>query len=78
MSDVEDAASSLSSCLSSGCDSEDLSDASFKLEAFQNRFSDLSTQCTSSDSSKGAANSNVPGLKAMFASGALLFGASMI
>jgi hypothetical protein len=38
----------LSTCIQNGCDSNDLSDAVDKLEGFQNRFTDLTNQCTSS------------------------------
>jgi hypothetical protein len=47
-SDVQNAATSLSSCIQKGCDSSDLADASTQLSDFQNRFTDLTNQCTKS------------------------------
>ncbi|KAJ6035576.1 uncharacterized protein N7446_010338 [Penicillium canescens] len=77
-SEVQDAASSLSSCIQNGCDSSDLADAATQLSDFQDRFTELTNQCTSSESSKGAASSTVPGFNALLASGALLLvGAAM-
>ena len=46
--DVQDAATSLSSCIQNGCDSSDLADAATQLSDFQDRFADLTNQCTNS------------------------------
>lgn len=45
-SDVKDAGKELSSCISNGCSSSDLSDASSQLSEFQSRLTDIMDQCT--------------------------------
>ncbi|KAJ5332164.1 hypothetical protein MYU51_007567 [Penicillium brevicompactum] len=65
---IQDDASDLSDCITNGCDSSELSDASSKLEGFTTRFTELYKQC----SKKSAASSSLPGYNAMLASGALL------
>lgn len=43
---VQDDASDLSDCIANGCDSDELADASTKLEGFTNRFTDLYNKCS--------------------------------
>lgn len=45
-SDVKDAGKELSSCISNGCSTSDLSDASSQVSEFQSRLTDVMDQCT--------------------------------
>ena len=46
VSDIKSSASSLSSCISNGCSTDDLANASSSLQDFQTRFQNLSDQCS--------------------------------
>ncbi|GAB1217433.1 hypothetical protein ATERTT37_006672 [Aspergillus terreus] len=45
-SDVQDAGEELSSCITDGCSTSDLSDASSQLSGFQSRLTSIMDQCT--------------------------------
>ncbi|KKK15254.1 hypothetical protein P175DRAFT_0505428 [Aspergillus ochraceoroseus IBT 24754] len=73
INDIADEASTLRSCVTSGCSDLSSSDES-NIQAFAQRYNELVTQCTSSSSStthNGAA-SNLPGFNAILASGTLM------
>lgn len=46
--DVQEAASDLSSCISSGCDAKELQDAAKQLSGFTDRYTSLASQCSNS------------------------------
>lgn len=45
-SDAQDSANDLSSCISNGCDANDLADASSQLTGFENRLTKVENQCS--------------------------------
>ena len=46
LSNIQDSARDLSSCVRNGCDTSDMTDAATQLRGFQDRFMDLKNQCT--------------------------------
>ncbi|KAI9035702.1 uncharacterized protein KD926_002983 [Aspergillus affinis] len=76
-SDVQDAGEELSSCITNGCSTSDLTDASSQISGFQSRLTSIMDQCTKQESANGAV-SVVPSFNTMLASGAvLLIGAAL-
>ncbi|CRL18377.1 unnamed protein product [Penicillium camemberti] len=71
VSDFQDDASNLSSCIQDGCDTDEMADAASNLGEFQDRFESLQDQCSKKTSSNGA-SSMAPGFNVLLASGALL------